>query len=157
MFAQLCVSHFYMNNLPKEKLAWVQLRCFHGSASPHISSNTNKYKRLCELAHHTKRRLRTANAAEALCCFHSAAPVWKLFKFKLIVPLDSNTQRRLHYFCITQHAMELPQFFLHLHSKSSGSAASVRFDPFCSTQRCQSHPALSPLLICCPTPSVIQQ
>lgn len=31
------------------------------------------------------------------------------------------------------------------------------FGPFCSTQQCQSHPALSPLLICCPIPSVIQQ
>lgn len=93
--------------------------------SPHISSNTNKYNSLWELAHHTKRCLCTVKTVEAVCCFRRMAPVWKLFKFKLIIPLDSNTQRRLHYFCITQHAMELPQFCTFAY-KSFGSAASVR-------------------------------
>lgn len=128
--------------------------------SPHISFNTNKYNILWELAHHTKRRLCTAKILEAFCCFRSVASVWKLSEFKPIIPPDSNTQRRLHYFASHDMQWTRPSFFFFfalLDTKSSGSPASVHSGPFCSTQQCQTHPALSPLLICCPILSVFQQ
>lgn len=85
--------------------------------SPHVSSNTNKYNSLWELAHHTKLCLCTVKTVEAFCCSRSMAPVWKLFKFKLIIPLDSNTQRRLHYFASHNMQWNCPNFAL-LHTKA---------------------------------------
>lgn len=78
---------------------------------------------------------------------------------KPIIPPDSNTQRRLHYFASHNMQWTRPSFifFALLDTKSSGRPASVRSGPFCSTQQCQTHPALSPLLICCPVLSVFQQ
>lgn len=79
--------------------------------SPHISFNTNKYNILRELAHHTKWRLCKAKILEAFCCFRSVASVWKVSEFKPIIPPDSNTQRRLHYFASHDMQWTRPSFW----------------------------------------------
>lgn len=123
-FAQLCISHIYMSNLPKDKLArFQQLLLPWQHTSPHISANTNKYNSLCEWARHTKLRLCTAKTVEIFWCFNNKPPVCKLFKFYLIIPFDSNTKRRLHYFA--SHNMQWTCLnFCTFAYKSSGSSVS---------------------------------
>lgn len=125
-FAQLCISHIYTNNLPKDKLAcFQQLLLPWQHTSPHISSNTNKYNSLCERAHHTKLRLHSQNCGDLVMFQQQASSLETFFfKFKLIIPFDSNTQRRLHYFASHNMQWTCPNFCTFAY-KSSGSSVSV--------------------------------
>lgn len=66
---------------------------------------------VCELVCHT-----AAPQLKGCLLFAHCGSSLETFKFIPIIPLDSNTQRRLHYFA-SHNMVELPQF-LHLHSKA---------------------------------------
>lgn len=93
------------------------------ASSPHISSNTNKHNGLCELAHHTKRRLCPAKPVQAFCCFHSVAPVWKLFLnsnwSSLLIPIHREDYVILHHTtCNGTAPIFIFVFFALLHRKA---------------------------------------
>lgn len=131
MFAQLCISQFNVNYLPKEKkqkLVWLQYCCCHGNSIIEVHDyNTNKCNTSCELTHRTQRWLWKAETVRAFCCFHRVTPDWKLFQFKPIIPLDSSAQGRLQYFASHNGQWNGPSlfFFFTLAFKSSGRAASM--------------------------------
>lgn len=138
-------------------MARFQSCCCHGSTNPHISSNSIKHNSLCESAHHSvhSQKQKLPIQGRSAFCFQFG----KFFKFKSIVPPDSNTQEvsiKISIF-FASHNMQWKRTNFSTRIQKLWHRAPPKLWSAQNRAQCHSHPALSPPLICCPVPSVIQQ